>query len=124
MRAAAAVYVRPATHATALGVEFARLSQDPWARFGHAAGTIGPLSVGVEHRLLTPVISYLVGLRGERLIITNLLIAATLLGCVMVWFGRRSARPATPCSREAFLRSPSLRLRRSTTAGTATRPRT
>jgi hypothetical protein len=92
---AAGIYVRPATSTTALGVQYAELSRDPLRVFrpSPVGESVRPESVGIEHRLLTPVISYALGLRGERIIFTNLLIAAGLLGCVFAWFRRRVSRP-------------------------------
>ncbi|HVN38735.1 MAG TPA: hypothetical protein VMW19_11270 [Myxococcota bacterium] len=47
----------------------------------------------VAFRPLTPLISWAVGLRGSRLLFTNLTLAALLLSCVFAWFRRRAPRP-------------------------------
>ena len=72
--AIAAIYVRPAIATVVLGKSYAALSLDP---FSENANQVG-------YRILTPLISYLLGLRGELIIITNLLGALAFL---MVSYG-------------------------------------
>jgi hypothetical protein len=56
---------------------------DRMVRKTHGRTRRNPLPVGVEndlaYRVLTPLVSYLVGLRGEGVVITNLLFAWLLL---------------------------------------------
>jgi len=47
----------------------------------------------VAFRPLTPLLSWAVGLRGSRLLFTNLALAALLLSCVFAWFRRQAPRP-------------------------------
>jgi len=89
---AAALYVRPATHTSAMGAQYAELSRHPWSVF-QPGGAVDPMTVNVRHRLLTPAISYFLGLRGEWIIVTNLLLTTLLLGCFTVWFHRSGVRP-------------------------------
>jgi hypothetical protein len=86
---AAIVYTRPDTICDNLGFYYARLAEDP---FYFAAGN--PLSF----RILTPLISYAVGLRGANIIFTNLILAGVLIGTVYSVFRRVSPRPG-----DAFL---------------------
>jgi len=65
----AAIYVRPAIRTVAMGNSYAALSSDP---LGHDNNPVG-------YRILTPLISYLMGLRGQFIIITNLFFATVLL---------------------------------------------
>lgn len=81
---AAAIYVRPAIRCGALGAMYARMATAPFAA--------DPENL-VAFRVLTPLLSYLVGLRGDLIIITNLTMAAALLACVYVWFRRHSPQP-------------------------------
>jgi len=90
---AAALYVRPATRTSAMGTVYADLSRHPPWRAFQPGGAVDPMEVNVRHRLLTPAISYVIGLRGEWIIVTNLLLTAILLGCFTVWFQRNVVRP-------------------------------
>ncbi len=72
--AIAAIYVRPAIATVFLGKWYSALSLDPFSEIPNQIG----------YRILTPLISYLLGLRGELIIITNLLCALAFL---MVSYG-------------------------------------
>lgn len=102
--AAAALYVRPATHTSAMGGGYADLSRHPWRAF-QPGGAVDPMEVNVSHRLLTPAISYVIGLRGEWIIVTNLLLTAILLACMTVWFHRNVVRPGDTLFATAVLAS-------------------
>ncbi len=80
----AAIYVRPATECVALGVSYARLAADPFGAAGN-----NPLAF----RILTPLISYFLGLRGELIIITNLLFAALFLVTTYLYFRTQAPKP-------------------------------
>jgi hypothetical protein len=86
---AAIVYTRPDTACNNLGFLYAQLAENP---FDFAAGN--PLSF----RILTPLISYAVGLRGANIIFTNLILAGVLIGTVYSIFRKISPRPG-----DAFL---------------------
>ncbi len=79
----AAIYCRPAFHTSALGTKYALLATTP---FGTAPNPVGL-------RILTPLISYCLGLRGELIIITNLLFAGLLIFMVYRYFRKVSPRP-------------------------------
>ncbi len=81
---AAALYVEPAIECVVLGKSYAQLASHP---FHFNDENI------VAYRILTPLISYLLGLRGELIIITNLLFAAVLIGWVYFHFRRHAPRP-------------------------------
>jgi hypothetical protein len=68
---AAMLYVRPALFPSYHGIFYAQLAEHPFQATNPNA-----------HRLLTPLVAYLLGLRGERIIILNLLIALVLLAVV------------------------------------------
>lgn len=70
---------------TYLGKYYAELATDPF----HPAAD-NP----VGHRLLAPLLSWSLGLRGELLLVTNLLIVLTLLAAVYLWFRGRDDSPA------------------------------
>ncbi|HEX2896933.1 MAG TPA: hypothetical protein VHP63_02665 [candidate division Zixibacteria bacterium] len=72
----ACIYVRPAIDVVALGRGYAALSQEP---FGNTPSSLG-------FRILTPAISYILGLRGKLIIITNLLFALTFLAVTYRYF--------------------------------------
>lgn len=72
----ACIYVRPAIDVVALGRGYAALSQNP---FGDTPSPLG-------FRILTPAISYVLGLRGKLIIITNLLIALSFLAVTYRFF--------------------------------------
>lgn len=69
---------------THLGKFYVLLAADP---FTPDAGN------PVAYRILTPLLSYLVGLRGIRLLITNWILAATLLAAAYAWFRRSGQAP-------------------------------
>ena len=79
----AALLARPSLYTVALGRHYAALATNP---FGAESNPVG-------FRLATPVLSYFLGLRGEALIVTNLLLAWLLLFVVHLYFVRRSGRP-------------------------------
>jgi hypothetical protein len=79
--AAAALYVRPAVKPVALGVLYGRMAEDP---FTFIKGNY------VAFRILTPLVSWCLGLRGQAIIITNLLAALTLLILVYLYFRREA----------------------------------
>ncbi len=81
---AASVYVRPAVATVALGRHYAHLSEDFFGNF---------ISSVVSHRFLTPLISYLLGLRGELIIVTNLIFALLLLALVYGYFRKHAPQP-------------------------------
>lgn len=84
LMACAMLYVRPGSHAVFLGTHYAELSRNPFA-FDSA----NP----VAYRFLTPLISYVIGLQGNLIIITNLLIGTALIGLVYRWFRENTPRP-------------------------------
>lgn len=81
---AAAVYVRPAVKTIALGVLYGRMAEDP---FTVIDGNY------VAFRILTPLLSYLLGFRGQLIILTNLLTATALIYLVYIYFRARAPRP-------------------------------
>ena len=76
LMAAAAVYVRPTFFPWYHGIYYSQLAEHPF----QAANPNG-------YRLLTPLIAYLVGLRGDRIIILNLFVALILL--IVVYYHSR-----------------------------------
>ncbi len=76
----AGLYVRPAVKTVALGALYSRMAEDP---FTFIEGNY------VAFRVLTPLISWVLGLRGELIVVTNLLAATALLILVYVYFRRR-----------------------------------
>lgn len=66
--ALAAVYVRPATVPISLGLDYAELARDPFS-------TTNPNG----YRILTPLVAYLLGLRGNAIQVLNLIVAWLLL---------------------------------------------
>ncbi|UCG62926.1 MAG: hypothetical protein JSV52_06490 [Candidatus Zixiibacteriota bacterium] len=89
--ALATVYARIAVECTYLGRHYAALAENPFA-----LGSSNPVS----YRILTPLISYLIGLRGQGIIITNLLISVVMVACVYMYFRKTAPRPG-----DAFLMS-------------------
>ena len=79
----AGLYACPATRPAALGKFYVLLASHPFAVDKNVVG----------FRILTPLISWAVGLRGDLLIVTNLVFAALLLGMAYRWFAARCARP-------------------------------
>ncbi|MEW5925641.1 MAG: hypothetical protein AB1746_16790 [Candidatus Zixiibacteriota bacterium] len=84
LMSAAAIYVRPAVHCTALGNLYSQLAANP---FRDLTGNY------VGFRILTPMISYLVGLRGDLIIVTNLVIATVFIALIYLYFREHSPRP-------------------------------
>jgi hypothetical protein len=81
---AAAVYVRPGTNYYGHGVYFEALSRNPLdLRNGNVLG----------YRILTPLLAYLVGLRGRSFILLNLVFAAVTIGAVYRYFRTRAKLP-------------------------------
>ena len=78
-------YVRPASHCAFMGKHYAQLALDPFAFYADNP---------VPHRVLTSLISYLIGLRGQLVIITNLFFASSLIWCVYIYFRTKLDRPA------------------------------
>jgi hypothetical protein len=81
---AAAIYVRPAVNTVALGNLYARMAEYPFTLID---GTY------VGYRILTPLLSYFLGFRGQLIIITNLLVAAAVLALVFYYFRSRTPSP-------------------------------
>lgn len=80
----AALCVRPGTEPVELGRLYVALALDPF-------DFERPSPVGF--RLLTPMLSYAIGLRGAAIMWTNLGLSALLLGIVFVGFRRRAPQP-------------------------------
>jgi hypothetical protein len=82
----ACMYVRPGYQtATGLGQHYAALARDPFA-----FGSSNP----VAYRFLTPLLSYLVGLSGGLIVVTNLIIAFLLIVAVYACYRKLSEYPA------------------------------
>lgn len=79
------LYVRPSSHCAYLGQMYAEMASRP---FGFNSDNVVP------HRILTSLISYLLGLRGQLVIVTNLLFAAGLLYAVYMHFRKIFTQPA------------------------------
>ncbi|MBN1212501.1 MAG: hypothetical protein JXA92_07975 [candidate division Zixibacteria bacterium] len=86
---AACIYTRVSTHCSFLGSQYAELARNPFAF--DPANPVG-------YRLLTPLLSYLVGLRGHGIIVINLIISGVLLAVVYDYFRKTALRPG-----DAFL---------------------
>ncbi len=70
---AASIYVRPGTNYVGHGVHFEALSKNPLdLRNGNPLG----------YRIMTPLLAYLIGLRGRPFILLNLVFAAVMIGAV------------------------------------------
>jgi hypothetical protein len=82
---AASIYVRPATKCVVHGASYANLAENPFNFEGENA---------LAFRILTPLISYLLGLRGNLILITNLLMAALLLVGIYRYFRAHAPRPS------------------------------
>ena len=78
----AAVYVRPATHATYDGVYYTGMAREPFANDNPNA-----------YRVLTPLVAYVIGLRGERIQILNVAVAWLLLLLVYYHYRRTAHGP-------------------------------
>ncbi|HEX7999458.1 MAG TPA: hypothetical protein VF528_13810 [Pyrinomonadaceae bacterium] len=74
----AMLYVRPAFVSSYHGIYYAQLAAHPFEAANPNA-----------YRLLTPLVAYLLGLRGDKIIILNLLVALALL--VVVYYNSRRA---------------------------------
>ena len=74
---AAAVYVRPGTDYVGHGAYFEALSQHPFGPYDNNK---------LGYRIMTPLISFLVGLRGKPFILTNLFFAVVTIGVVFAYF--------------------------------------
>ncbi len=79
----ALLYVRLDTNCYGLGAWYAKLAANPF-------DFVTPNDVGF--RRLTPLLSFLLGLRGELIIVTNVLLAGALLFCVAKYFVERAQR--------------------------------
>jgi hypothetical protein len=79
----AMLYVRPAVNTSYHGIFYAQLAAHPFQAANPNA-----------YRLLTPLIAYLTGLRGERIIILNLLVALALLAIVYYHARRERYAPS------------------------------
>ena len=75
----AAIYVQPSFEATSHGIYYAKLASDPF----HCKSNPN------AYRILTPLISYAIGLRGNGILITNLLIAWLII-VLLYYFCRKS----------------------------------
>jgi hypothetical protein len=84
LMALAAVSVRPGSEPVELGRLYAALSLDP---LGFARAN------PVGFRILTPLLSWALGLRGDAIMWTNLALATLLLGVVFAGFRHRAPRP-------------------------------
>ncbi|HVP07742.1 MAG TPA: hypothetical protein VMS71_07865 [Candidatus Acidoferrum sp.] len=80
----AGLYVRPATHCTHNGCLYVWLSQNPFAVH---------TDVAFPYRILTPLISYLLGLRGQLILVTNLLFSTLLIALTYLYYRTQAARP-------------------------------
>jgi hypothetical protein len=80
----AALYLPPELTPWFLGVLYADLSQDPFAFSGDNP---------IGFRILTPAVAWLVGLRGDLLIVANWAIAALFLAAAGSHFRRVARRP-------------------------------
>lgn len=78
----AMLYVRPAVNSSYHGIFYAQLAAHPFQADNPNA-----------YRLLTPLVAYLTGLRGDRIIILNLLVALLLL-LVVYYHSRRRMKYA------------------------------
>jgi hypothetical protein len=85
---AAGIYVRPASHCDFMGKYYAQLAAHP---FSPAPDNPVPF------RILTSLISYLLGFRGQLIILTNLIFAFALIYSVYMYF-----RKATPRAGDAI----------------------
>ena len=84
LMALAAIYVRPATEPHSMGWLYAILANDPFD-----LSSKNP----VAYRILAPAISYLAGLKGNLILITNLVFAGGLLAAVWFYFRQHQYRP-------------------------------
>ncbi len=80
----AMLYVRLDTHCRFLGGWYALMTQDPFDFTAESE---------VGFRRFTPTISYLFGLTGRNIIVTNLIFAFSLLFCSALYFTKHGSRP-------------------------------
>ena len=94
---AACLYVRPDSDCSHLGKYYAALATDPF-----------PLDSGnaCTHRILTPLVSWLLGLRGCQIVFTNLIITTLLIGGVYRYFRTLAPRPGDASIQPLQLLSP------------------
>ncbi len=85
LMALAAIYVRPATEPHSMGWLYAILANDPFD-----LSSKNP----VAYRILAPTISYLAGLKGQLILITNLVFAGGLLAAIWFYFRQHQYRPS------------------------------
>ncbi len=78
----ASIYVRPGTDYIGHGKAFESLTNNPFGTEENFAG----------YRIMTPLISYLVGLRGRPFILVNLFFAAVTIGFVYSFFRKRAVQ--------------------------------
>lgn len=78
-----AIYVRPAIDTVALGNFYAELANDPFSENGNAVG----------FRVLTPLLSYALGLKGKLIIVTNLILAFAFLLIIFIYFRKELSNP-------------------------------
>ncbi len=88
-----ALYVRPALEAVSHGVYYAELSRAP----------LSPGDNPVAYRILTPLLAWLLGLRGNRILILNLLLAWATLALVYRHYRLRGRGPALALGYAAVL---------------------
>ncbi|MBD0326033.1 MAG: hypothetical protein ICV68_06370 [Pyrinomonadaceae bacterium] len=88
----AMLYVRPAFVPSYHGIYYAQLAAHPFQAANPNA-----------YRLLTPLIAYLTGLRGDKIIILNLLVALALLAVVYYHSRRASYAPSLALAVAAML---------------------
>ncbi len=79
-----AIYVRPEANYVRTGIWFEQLANNP---FDFSRDNM------IAFRILTPLISYLVGLTGKLFIITNLIFAAIFIGMIYEYFRKTAPRP-------------------------------
>ena len=77
----AAILVRPAIHTQALGNIYAQMASDPLSSSGKNV---------LGFRVLTPAISWALHLRGQLIIVTNLIFAYLMLAAMYLYFRNRS----------------------------------
>jgi len=97
----AALYLPPNLSPIFLGEHYAEQSRNPFAFSGRSP---------VGFRILTPAVAWLVGLRGELLIVANWAIAAAFLAAVGNHFRRTAERPADALLAVAILASSTVTL--------------
>ena len=82
---AAAIYVRPEGNYTQAGVWYEQMTNNPFDFSQNNA---------MGYRILTPMISYIIGLRGKLFMVTNAFIALIFIGFVYRHFRKLYSRPA------------------------------